>query len=95
MAFYRINRGAQGGSELADALDKFRSAWYGLADVAGHLAQMTDAQVTAYYGFADDTESGTAKAELLSGIGHLQNGDAGATEAQMKAAVTQMLQQFG
>jgi hypothetical protein len=95
MAFYRINRDVQGGSELADALDTFRSAWYGLANVAGHLAQMTNAQVTSYYGFADDTESGNAKAELLSGIGHLQDGNAGATEAQMKAAVEQMLNQFG
>lgn len=95
MAFFNINRNVQGGSELAAAMDAFRKAWYGLADVNGHLAQMSDAQITAYYGFADDTESAAAKAELIADIDKLQSADVLITGADVTNAVTQMLNQFG
>lgn len=95
MAFFQINREVQGGNELGAAMDAFRTAWYGLANVAGHLAAQSNSQVTEYYGFDNDIESGSAKSELLSGIGHLQNGDVNLDGAEIKAALVQMLNQFG
>jgi len=95
MAFYKINRTTQGGNELATAMDHYRAAWYGLAAVIGHLSQMSDAQITEYFGFATDTESAAAKSELQSDIGQLQNGDSGITGDQVTAGQIQMLNQFG
>jgi hypothetical protein len=79
---------------VREGLDALREARFKLAHAKGSMDQMTDAQFGVEFGFSDADDT-AAKSELATGIGALINGDAGTTCAQMNAAVTQMLAQFG
>lgn len=94
MPFYSPDRSTPGGAQMGTALDAFRQGWYGLAVIAGHAAQMSDAEFGEFYGIPSDLAAG-AKAEISADVGKLQNGDGGLNGAQITAALVQMMNQFG
>lgn len=93
MAFFQQSEPKNLGLTLRQGLDDLRSAYFKLAHCKGAAALMTDEQFGEEFGFVAQAES--ANNELESGLGHLLNGDAGLNGAQIKAAVDQMLNQFG
>lgn len=95
MPFYVFDRNTQGGNILGEGLDYLRLARYKLAHVKGVLNQQTNQQIADFFGFADATVAGNAKAEIDADIGKFLNRDTGVNAAQVDDALVQMLNQFG
>ncbi len=87
MAHYTWQIALPLGNRLRTALDNLRDAQHGLIDTVGAMGQMTSTQITAAFGFADDTTSGNAKAELASDVAHLDPAGSG-------SAIQQLLDEF-
>lgn len=93
MPFYQQTDPKPLGVVLREGLDALRTARFKLAHAKLCADQMTEAQFEEEFGFVADTAN--AKAEIASGAGKFLNEDPNATSAQVTAAVTQMLNQFG
>lgn len=93
MAFFQQSEPKNLGLIFAQGLSDLRSAYFKLAHCKGSASGMSDEEFGEEFGYV--AEAGAAKAEVLSGLGHLLDGNAGVTCAQQKAAVDQMLNQFG
>ena len=93
MAHYVWNTGVPLGARLRQGLDSLQDAQHKLLDVLGAMNQMTDTQITQAFGFADDTTSGAARAELSADAANLQSGDGTGSTAAGRA-LQQMLDQF-
>lgn len=94
MAHYTWNEGVALGVKLRQGMDSLRDARHKLLDVLGAMNQMTDTQITQIFGFADNTTSAAAKAELSSDVANLNGAiDAGGGTAAGRA-LQQMLDQF-
>jgi hypothetical protein len=85
-AHYKMNTDLSLARKLRTSLDQFQAGKHGLEDSLAVMNQMTDTQITVAYGFADDTVSAAAKAELNADIGGELTGN---------SALAQMLAQFG
>lgn len=86
MAYYKMNTDLPLARKLRNALDQLQAGKHGCEDTLAVMNQMTDAQITTAFGFADDTEAAAAKAELGSDVGG---------ELVGNAALAQMFAQFG
>ncbi len=94
MAHYTWNESVPLGLKLRQGLDGLREARHKLLDVLGAMNSMTNTQITATFGFADDTASGNAKGEIASDVANLNGAiDAGGGTSAGRA-LQQMLDQF-
>ena len=93
MAFFPQTDPKNLGLIYRQGLDELRSALHKLAYCKATADQQSDAQFGVEFGYV--ANNAAARAEMRTDIGHLIDGLSGTTCATMKAAVDQMLAQFG
>jgi hypothetical protein len=91
MAHYTIDETKPLSRILRDGLNSLRNSLFKLTCILGAMNQMSDSENQQAFGFADDTTAANAKAELSSDVGKLTTD---ASQANVHAALTQMLDQF-